>query len=137
MASVLETGRIDFPAHPIPLNLSIANYIINPSSMDHLQIVVTEIHSLLNPLNSYYGRGFVQIVVADTIKRVMIYESSQFHLGLISHMLWDVMGTRGPGTWGWAWNTTRIIVTVCREFFPNSRQIPPTRIRTVKPDEGY
>ena len=132
-----ESGPVEFPRYPIPLNLYVDNYIFSPYDLDSFQAPVDYFQSLLNPLNSYYGRGFIQIVVADVVKREIIYDTKQIHLALMKYMVGDLLGSRGPGTGGIAMaGYNKVTITVCREYLANHTQTPPTRIVTVKPDEG-
>jgi hypothetical protein len=133
----LKSGSVEFERYPIPLRLQVDTYVFNPIDWNSFQAPVTAIQRLYNPTNCYYGRGFVQVVAGERlVKKEKIYDSSQFHVGLLKHMLYDHMGTRGPGTAGLAWGYTRVIITVCREYFPNTSQSPPTRSLALKPDEG-
>jgi hypothetical protein len=133
----LTSGSVEFARNPTPLRLEVDNYVFNPIDWDHFERAVTALQNLYQPTNCHYGRGFVQVVAGESlVKREKIYDSNQFHMGLIKHMLNDHMGTRGPGTSGLAWGYTRVVITLCREYFPNTSMSPPSRILAVKPDEG-
>jgi hypothetical protein len=131
----LKTGTVEFGRYPAELKLQVDNYVFNPVDWNHFQTAVTALQNLYEPTNCYHGRGFVQVVAGNIVKLEKIYDSSQFHLGLLKHMLFDHIGTRGPGTAGLAWGYTKVVITLCREYFPNSTLTPPTRLLTVNPDE--
>ena len=133
---VLEEGSIESPQYARPLRLHVANYKFRPNNMEDFEVPVRNIQALYNPTNSFYGRGFVQVDAGWKIRREVIHDSSQFHLGLLRHMMKGVFIDRCSGeVAGGSWGKTLVLVTVCREYHPNYTQTPPTIIQTVNPDE--
>ena len=111
-----EEGPIEFLRYARPLKLHAATYSMNPQNMEHLETAVTEIRAAFKTPNRCYGRGFVQIIAGNMVKRETIYRSSQFHMGLIRHMLGDdVVGTHVDTKTG-GWSYLHVLITVCREY---------------------
>jgi hypothetical protein len=137
MSSNLQTDSIEFLRYPVPLRLSLENYHFAPTDMDSFKPLVAAVHSLMTPVNSDYGRGFVQIAVGNVIKSKKIYDTSQFNMALLKHMMEGVMVNEGP-TAGSSpvWGRTNVLVTLCREYLPNTAQSPATRVISEKGGEG-
>ena len=116
----LHTRTVEFPRHAMPLNVDVFNYILRPRNMEAMESAVTEIGAKFGNTNYSYGRGFVQIVAGDVVQNEMIYASNEFHIGLIKHMMKDMMATDDLKSPGLPWYRTKVVVTVCLEYFKDN-----------------